>query len=216
MTEPRSILITGASRGIGRALVEHYLGLGDRVFGCARGEQTLEAEAFTYVRADVTREDDVKQLFREMRKHTTRLDALINNAGTARMLPLALTPAETARKIVDVNLLGTFLLTHGAIRLLRKAEAPRIVNLSTVAVPWRLEGESLYAAAKSAVETLTRVAAKELGGLGYHLQRGRALPDSHRSHPQGARRQAPGFGRAPIHPAVGRDSRRHQRGRLLS
>ncbi len=163
---PRAILVSGASRGIGRALVEHYLDRGDRVFGCARGESTVESDRYTYIPADVTSEDDVKQLFREIRKETPHLDALINNAGAARMLPMALTPSETARKILDVNFMGSFHLTHGAIRLLRKSECPRIVNLTTVAVPWRLEGEAVYAASKSAVETLTRVAAKELGSWG--------------------------------------------------
>ena len=147
----RAILISGASRGIGRALAEHYLDQGDRVFGCARGESTLESDRFTYIPTDVSSEEDVRRLFREIRKETRQLDALVNNAGAARMLPMALTPAETARRILDVNFMGSFLLSHGAIRLLRKAPSPRIVNLSTVAVPWRLEGEAVYAASKSAV-----------------------------------------------------------------
>jgi 3-oxoacyl-[acyl-carrier protein] reductase len=67
---------------------------------------------------------------------------------------------------MDTNFMGTFLFTHGGIRLLRRAPAPRIVNVTTVAVPLGLEGEAVYAASKSAVETFTRVTAREVGGLG--------------------------------------------------
>lgn len=162
----RYLLISGASRGIGAALAEHYLSQGDVVVGCARGPASIVHENYHHVRADVCRGDEVANLFRVVRSTVPRLDALINNAGVARMLPIALTPPETAEAIMDVNFMGTFRLTHAAVRLLRKSDAPRIVNLSSVAAAWRLEGEAVYAAAKAAVEMLTRVAAKEFGQWG--------------------------------------------------
>ena len=94
------------------------------------------------------------------------LDVLINNAGVARMNALALTPPEDARQVVDTNVLGVFNCTHQGIRLLRKSPCARIVNLTTVAVPLRLEGEAIYAASKAAVESLTRITAKEVGRMG--------------------------------------------------
>jgi 3-oxoacyl-[acyl-carrier protein] reductase len=116
--------------------------------------------------ADVSDEGGVRALFRALRERWGRLDVLINNAGIARMNPMALTPYDTAQQIIGTNLLGTFLCTHAATRLLRRSTAGRIVNLTTVAVPLRLEGESIYAASKSAVETFTRIVARELGGYG--------------------------------------------------
>jgi 3-oxoacyl-[acyl-carrier protein] reductase len=95
-----------------------------------------------------------------------RLDAVINNAGIASMNPIALTPVATARKIMETNFIGTFLVTHAAIRLLRASKAGRIVNLTTVAVPLCLEGEATYAASKGAIETFTRITAREVGGFG--------------------------------------------------
>ena len=166
MNSPRHILITGTSRGIGRALAEHLLAQGDRVMGCARTEPTLEHESYEHVQADIGDEAAVKGVFNEVRQRFGKLDVLINNAGAARMLPLALTPANTARQVMDVNFFGTFHVTNGAIRLLRKSPSARIVNMTSVAVPLRLEGESVYAAAKAAIESLTRVLAKELGTLG--------------------------------------------------
>ena len=166
MTAPRRILITGASRGLGRALAEHYLQQGDAVVGCSRGSSALEHANYSHVAADVTDESAVEFLCDHVRERCGGIDVLLNNAGVGRMLPVALTPLATARRLMDVNFLGTFQLTHAAIRLLRNSPAGRIVNFTSIAVPLRLEGEAIYAAAKSAVETFTRVVAKELGPLG--------------------------------------------------
>ena len=165
MTDPQRILVTGASRGLGRALTDHLLRQGHSVFGCSRGESTLEDKRYTHFQGDVTDESSVKRLFQAIRKQWGGLDAVVNNAGAARMLPIALTPVDTVRKVMEVNYVATFQVSHGAIRLLKKSPSPRIINLTTVAVPLRLEGEAAYAAAKSAIETLTRVMAKELGPM---------------------------------------------------
>ncbi len=162
----RRVLVSGASRGIGRALVEHFIDGGDRVLGCARGKSDFEHENYTHVSADITDGAAVKSVFRELRSSLGGLDVLINNAGVARMSPMILTPAETAAGIFDVNFMGAFRLSSEAVRLLRRSDAGRIVNLTTVAVPLRLEGESVYAASKAAVEAFTRISAKELGPMG--------------------------------------------------
>jgi len=166
MTESRRILITGASRGLGRALADHLLSQGARVVGCSRGKSAVAHENYVHFQADVTEASDVRRLLVEVRGRLGGLDALINNAGVGRMLPVALTPLETAKGVMETNFLGTFLVTHGAIRLLCKSPAGRIVNFSSVAVPLRLAGEAVYAAAKAAVESFTRVLAKELGPMG--------------------------------------------------
>jgi 3-oxoacyl-[acyl-carrier protein] reductase len=166
VTTSRHLLITGASRGIGAHLVEHYLGRGDLVIGCARGPAAVEHKSYTHLQLDVTDEAAVRDRFFEIRQRFGRLDALINNAGIASMNPVALTPFDTARQILATNFLGTFTLTHAALRLLRSSQAARIVNFTTVAVPMRLEGEAIYAASKSAVETFTRIVAREVAPLG--------------------------------------------------
>ena len=82
------------------------------------------------------------------------------------MNAFALTPSATYEKIFATNVHGTFLFCQKALGLLKRAPAPSIINMTTVAVPLQLEGESIYAASKSAVETLTQIIAKEYGGFG--------------------------------------------------
>jgi 3-oxoacyl-[acyl-carrier protein] reductase len=162
----RRILITGATRGIGQSLAEHYLARGATVIGCGRGDASIEHERYQHFALDVSDEDAVNDLFGGLRDRFGALDAIINNAGIASMNLVALTPARVARRIMETNFLGTFLFTHGGIRLLRRSSAPRIVNVTTVAVPLGLEGEAVYAASKSAVETFTRITAREVGAYG--------------------------------------------------
>jgi len=166
VTTARHVLITGTSRGIGAHLARHYLAQGDVVVGCARSAAPLEHERYTHLQADVSDGPAVRNAFLEIRRRLGRLDVVINNAGVASMNPVVLTPSEAARDIMMTNFMGTFLMTHAAIRLLRHSNAGRIVNLTTVAVPLRLDGEALYAASKSAVETFTRIVAREVGPLG--------------------------------------------------
>ncbi len=162
----RRILITGTSRGIGQALAEHYLALGDSVVGCARSDSTVRHPRYTHHIADVTDEPSVRRLFTAVSEESRQLDALVNNAGIAAMNPVALTPLESARRIMETNFIGTFLFSHAAIRLFKSSGGGRIVNFTTIALPLRLEGEAIYAASKSAVETLTRIMAREVAGFG--------------------------------------------------
>lgn len=166
MSQPRNILITGSSRGLGKAMAEHYLHNGDNVYGCARSEGEIKHDNYFHYQVDIASPDDVKHLFFTLRKEIKQLDAIINNAGIASMNAFALTPVESFQKIFDINVQGTFLFCQKALGLLKRAPHPRIINMTTVAVPLQLEGESIYAASKSAVETLTRILAKEYGSFG--------------------------------------------------
>ena len=105
-------------------------------------------------------------MFADLYKRFKKLDVLVNNAGAATMNHALLTPGATVRQVLETNVMGTFLLSREAAKLLRSVPHARIVNLSSIAVPLHLEGEAIYAASKAAVETLTRVLARELTPLG--------------------------------------------------
>ena len=159
-------LITGTRTGIGRGLAEHYARRGHRVVGCSRGECDWSLENYTHVVADVTDEPAVKRLFADVRKKHGRLDHLINNAGVAAMNHSLLTPMATVQSVLATNVMGTFLFCREAAKLMKAAGRGRIVNLTTVAVPLKLEGEAIYVASKAAVLSLTEVLARELAGFG--------------------------------------------------
>lgn len=166
MAETWVTLITGARKGIGRALAEQRLSLGDQVIGLSRGASDLVHDRYRHFEADVTDEAAVQQILREVKKTHGRLDALINNAGIASMNHSLLTPLSTARKIMETNFLGTFLLCREAAKLMQVRKFGRIVNLATVASRLKLEGEAIYAASKAAVVNLTEILAREFGPLG--------------------------------------------------
>jgi 3-oxoacyl-[acyl-carrier protein] reductase len=159
-------LITGTRTGIGRGLAEHYARRGHRVVGCSRGEADWSAEGYTHVVADVTDEPAVKRLFADVRKKHGRLDHLINNAGVAAMNHSLLTPLATVQSVLATNVTGTFLFCREAAKVMKIAGRGRIVNVTTVAVPLKLEGEAIYVASKAAVLSLTEVLARELAGFG--------------------------------------------------
>ena len=162
---PPVALVTGARKGIGRALVEHLLGRGYQVVGCSRGDAGWEAEGFLHLQADVSDEPQVKSLFREIKRRYGRLDAAINNAAVASMNHFLLTPAASIEKMLSANVVGTFLVSREAAKLMRKRQYGRIVNFSSLAVPMRLAGQSAYAASKASVESLSQVMARELAGV---------------------------------------------------
>ncbi|MBX7098144.1 MAG: SDR family oxidoreductase [Myxococcaceae bacterium] len=160
------VAVTGSRRGLGRSLAEHFLAAGAWVYGCSREPSDLTHARYVHTDMDVTDERAVKEFFRAIRKDHDRLDVLVNNAGTAVMNHVLLTPRETLSRLVEVNLVGTFLCSREAVKLLKKSDHGRIVTLSSIVVPLRLPGAAAYAASKSAVESLMQTMSKELAPLG--------------------------------------------------
>jgi len=136
------------------------------VIGCSRSEVDWELKGYDHYLVDVSQEKPVKTLFREIRKAYGGLDHLINNAGIASMNHCLLTPLSTVNRILETNVAGTFLFCREAAKLMKKKTGGRIVNMTSVAVPLKLEGEAIYAASKAAVISLTQVLARELAEFG--------------------------------------------------
>jgi 3-oxoacyl-[acyl-carrier protein] reductase len=159
-------LVTGTRKGIGKYLAEQLVGWSYQVVGCSREPAAWTLDGYWHICADVSDEQQVKRLIRQIRQWFDRLDVTINNAGIASMNHAFLIPAETVSRIMDTNFRGTCLVSREGAKLMRKHHFGRIVNLTTVAVPMCLEGESIYVASKSAVEALTRVMSRELAEFG--------------------------------------------------
>lgn len=164
----KKILITGDRKGIGRVLSEYFLTNGNIVIGCSRSGSDLKHQNYLHILCDVSNEDEVKSLFKTIRKTYGSIDVIINNAGMASMNHILTTPTTTLDKLVNTNLKGTFLFTREGSRLMRK-NGGSIINFSTVASPLNLEGEAIYASSKAAVEKFSKISASELSGYGIRV-----------------------------------------------
>ena len=161
------VLVTGSRKGIGRHLVEHFAARGWQVAGCSRAPfEGVAPAGYRHFSADVSDEAAVIEMVAEIERTMGGLTIVVNNAGIAAMNHLLLTPLSTVRDIFTTNVFGTFLVLREAAKAMAARRYGRIVNFATVATPLDLEGEAGYAASKAAVESLTRVAARELAPLG--------------------------------------------------
>lgn len=160
------LIITGTRKGIGRYLCEYYLEKGYSISGCSREESDLVHPNYTHYCLDVADEKAVQHMVSSVIKQTGRIDGLINNAGIAAMNHSFLTPLSVMEKIFSTNVFGTFLFCREVGKVMAKSKFGRIINFATVATPIKLEGESAYAASKSAVENLTQIMAKEYAPFG--------------------------------------------------
>jgi len=158
----KTIVITGTRKGIGKALAEYYLAEGWRVVGCSRGASSIESSNYKHFTLDVSDEQAVVSMAQALKSEKIEVNALLNNAGIASMNHALLTPADTVNRILQTNVLGTFLFCREMAKLMRHSKSGRIVNFTTIAHPLNLEGEAIYAASKAAVESLTRILAREL------------------------------------------------------
>jgi 3-oxoacyl-[acyl-carrier protein] reductase len=132
----------------------------------SRREGAIEHERYVHLVADVTDEQASMGVVRAAYNVAARLDVLVNNAGAASMSPVLLTPGSVVDRLIRVNYESTFWMSREAARFMHRRSYGRIVNMSSVAVPMALEGEAAYAAAKSAVETFSRIFAREIAGYG--------------------------------------------------
>ncbi len=166
MTDQQVMIITGSRKGIGRYLAETYAKRGFIVEGCSRGASDLAVENYTHHNVDVADERQVKTMISNVARRHGRIDVVLNNAAIATMNHVLLTPAATANRMFEVNVTGTMLVCRDAAKVMMRKRYGRIVNFTTIVAPIALAGEAIYAASKSAVVTLTRILAFELGQWG--------------------------------------------------
>lgn len=167
-------IVTGASRGIGRAIAERLAADGASVVvnyaqDADKAQEVVSAvkakggQALA-VQADLTKVVDVRRLFQETVDHFGHLDILVNNAGTGALIPIADVTESEFDQIFALNAKGTFFALQEAAR--RMTDSGRIINISSTVTAFPNPQNSVYAGSKGAVEQFTAIAAKELGERG--------------------------------------------------
>jgi 3-oxoacyl-[acyl-carrier protein] reductase len=168
----KTVLVTGGSRGIGRALVELFAGEGcDVTFlyrGNAEAAQSVVAaakdagRAVTAIQADVTDMAACTRAVEAITERTGRIDVLVNNAGVIRDNQLAAMSDEDVDAVLDTNVRGAFNMARAVVPHMIVQRAGCIVNLSSVAGEKGGRGQTNYAASKGAINSFTRALAVEL------------------------------------------------------
>jgi 3-oxoacyl-[acyl-carrier protein] reductase len=172
---PRVVIVTGGSRGLGAGIVRSYLQSGDRVATCARSS-TPEVEAwssdpaladrFLFTPADLSRAEDADTFVTAVIDRWGTVDVLVNNAGVARDGILGLFSDEDVDTVIDLNLKGTIYMTRLVSRRMLARRRGSIVNISSIVGLSGYRGLSVYGATKAALDGFTRAMARELGSRG--------------------------------------------------
>ena len=173
MTAQLTVLVTGASSGIGRATAVEFARRGHQVYAAARREEVLAGLAdgernIRPVGLDVTDADSVQRAWAKIQAETggTGVDVLVNNAGFALTGPVEALPDEAVRRQFDTNVFGVLNVTRAVLPAMRARGSGRIINVSSIVgrVSFGLMG--VYGATKYAVEAISDALRLELRGFG--------------------------------------------------
>ncbi len=173
------VLVTGASRGIGRECSKLLAKAGAEVI-INYNKSKEEAEKVLYeisndggiaeiVKADMAKPEDVRALFEHIRKKFGRLDILVNNAGIIRDKLLLNMELSDWDKVHDTNLRGVFLCTKYAVELMLLRHSGKVINISSISAIRGGRGQTNYASSKGALLSFTRACAVELSGKGIQV-----------------------------------------------
>ena len=162
MSESRTVIVTGAGRGIGAVIAQRLAREGDTVFALDRDVAEV-GEGITGIACDITSDADVAAAVERVLAATARIDVLVNNAGVNLTGPLETADLDAVRACFDVNVVGLLRMCQAVIPTMKRAGTGRIVNAASFAAIVPAIGGGAYAATKSAVVQLTRVLAGERG-----------------------------------------------------
>jgi len=162
--EPRTVVVTGAARGIGRAIAERFVAAGDRVATIYRGGDL--PDGVLGVTGDITDTAAVDAAFAEIEAQLGPVEVLVANAGVTRDQLLMRMSDEDFSQVIDVNLTGTFRCVRRASKSMIRARRGRIVLISSVVGLYGGQGQVNYAASKAGLVGMARSITRELGGRG--------------------------------------------------
>jgi 3-oxoacyl-[acyl-carrier protein] reductase len=175
----KTALVTGGSRGLGRAIVRVFAREGAKVaFNFRRGqaeadelvaELTAAGHAVLAIKADVTDRAAMKAMVSRVEQELGPIDICVNNAGVGQVLPLVLLEEEDWDRMMDIHVKGAFLTTQAVLRGMVKRRTGTILNVTSLAGVRIIKAPVHYCAAKAAIRGFTEALAKEVGRYGIRV-----------------------------------------------
>ncbi len=166
MYNNKNIIVTGASRGVGFEIARHFIRHGANVVGLSRGSGNIRDNNYKHYSVDLGDPDSIVSCFKNhINKDFKRIDILINNAAVMTSQFSMIMPIKNVVDMLNVNLLGVFMVSRETAKLMRGKEPSRIINIGSMASCIEPIGDSIYAATKSGITTLANVMAKEFSTL---------------------------------------------------
>ena len=164
----KKALITGGTKGIGKAIAKEFIDLGAEVIVVARNksdfdilQDELKSDKLNYIESDISKKEDIQDVIRKLNEKWDTLDILVNNVGTNIRKKTIEYSDEEYDHILNTNLRSTFELSKLAYPLLKKSEQGNVVNISSVAGQKHLRTGSIYGMTKAAIIQLTKNLAAE-------------------------------------------------------
>ncbi len=175
--KPRVVVVSGGSRGLGKAIVAELLAEGDIVYTFSRSQTEFvtslmagpESQRFSWRAIDGTDFESVEHYVNEIFEREGRIDALVNNAGIAIDGVLTLMRTEDISSLLGLNLEGAIRLARSCAKFMLQARAGSIINISSIIGIRGYSGLSVYSATKAGLDGFTRGLARELGGRGIRV-----------------------------------------------
>lgn len=170
----KHVVITGANRGIGKAMLEEFARNGANIFAHSRKEteefiRTIEEISKKYsvkiypIYFDLTDYEAMKEAVKQIRSYKVPIDALINNAGVMQNSLFNMTTKDDLHQQFEVNFFSMFIFTQYIVKLMMREKSGSIINMSSIAAFDGYAGQSAYGATKAAVAAMTKSLATELG-----------------------------------------------------
>jgi 3-oxoacyl-[acyl-carrier protein] reductase len=156
------VIVTGSRRGVGWSIAKHFLQMGANVIGLSKGPASITHPTYHHIQADIADPVLILSTFNKIKLLTSTVDIVINNAATLTSQHAMILPVTAAQSMINTNLLGPFMIIREAAKMMRRSGRGRIISISSMAVSLEPMGDSVYAATKAGLTTLTNVMAKEL------------------------------------------------------
>jgi NAD(P)-dependent dehydrogenase (short-subunit alcohol dehydrogenase family) len=162
-------VVTGSSSGIGLALAGALLETGAEVYGLSRTTTEVAGDRFHWIRADVTREEEIDQAFSEVIERHGHVDLLVNNAGFGFFRDIETIEPADWKRLIDTNLTAAFLCSRKVVPSMKARRSGMIVNVGSVAGKRGIKGGTAYCASKFAINGFSESLMEELREFGIRV-----------------------------------------------